>query len=181
MRLNQKKALVLVIDIQERLLPVISNKEEVEKNTQILLEGADILSLPIVFSEQYPRGLGSTVGSLEKWIREDNLYEKTSFSLMDDLKKPMESLFSQGRNQFIISGIESHVCVYQTARDLLELGKEVIIAYDAVGSRKDDNSQWALKSLQSLGALVLPVETILFDLQRRSDTASFKSVSKLIK
>ncbi|NLY37111.1 MAG: isochorismatase family protein [Tissierellia bacterium] len=181
MRLNPKSAVMIVIDMQERLIPVISNWQEVEKNTLILLEGADVLGMPVFFSEQYPRGLGSTMASLNPWIDDNNLFEKMSFSLMDDLKEPIESLISKGRHQFILTGIEAHVCVYQTARDLLALGKEVILAYDGVGSRNDEHRLWALKSLQSLGALVLPTESILFDLQRRSDTPSFKKISKLVK
>lgn len=181
MRLDPKSAVAVVIDIQERLIPVISNWKEVEKNTMILLEGADIVGMPIIFSEQYPRGLGSTIASLKPWIKDDNIFQKTSFSLLDDLKEPMEMFFSQGRYQFILAGIEAHVCVYQTARDLLALGKEVVLAYDGVGSRKSENCLWALRSLQSLGALVLPTESILFDLQRKSGTPEFKKISNLVK
>lgn len=181
MRLDRKSAVIVVIDMQERLMPVISNKEEIEKNTKILLEAAQVLDLPVIFSEQYPKGLGPTISSLKPWIKENNLFEKNSFSLLDDLKEPLEELFFQGRHQFILSGIEAHVCVYQTARDLLALGKEVILAYDGLGSRKGEHSQWALKSLQSLGALVLPVESILFDLQRISGTPNFKKISNLVK
>lgn len=181
MRLDRKSAVIVVIDMQERLMPVISNKQEVEKNIKILLEAAQVLDVPIIFSEQYPKGLGSTITSLKPWIEENNLFEKNSFSLLDDLKEPLEELFSQGRHQFILSGIEAHVCVYQTARDLLALGKEVILAYDGVGSRKKEHCQWALQSLQSLGALVLPVESILFDFQRISGTPNFKKISNLVK
>lgn len=180
MRLDPSKAVVVVIDIQEKLLPVMANAQEIEKNAAILLEGAEILGLPLFFSEQYPRGLGSTVASLKPWIK-DNLFEKTSFSLMDDLKEPLVEGFNRGRHQFILSGIEAHVCVYQSARDLLEEGKDVILAYDAVGSRNSLHARWALRSLQSLGALILPTESILFDLQRGSGTPSFKKISKLIK
>lgn len=100
---------------------------------------------------------------------------------MDDMKEVMEDLFDQGRDQFIITGIESHVCVYQTARDLLALDKEVILAYDAMGSRSKENRDWALKSLLAMGAKVLPTETILFDLQRTASSDTFKTISNLIK
>lgn len=181
MRLNSKSAVVLVIDIQEKLLPVMANSKQVEKNAQQLLEGARLLDVATVFSEQYPRGLGATIASLDQWKENAKVYEKTSFSLLDDLKEEMEELFSKGYHQFIISGIETHVCVYQTARDLLLENKEVIIAYDAVGSRDENNNHWALKSLQSLGALILPTETILFDLQRTAKSPTFKAISSIIK
>lgn len=181
MRLDPKSAVIVVIDIQERLIPVISNKQEVEKNVKILLEGAEVLRVPVIFSEQYPKGIGPTISSLRPWIKENNLFEKNSFSLLDDVKEPLEEFFSQGREQFILAGIEGHVCIYQTARDLLALGKQVILAYDAIGSRKSQHCQWALESLQSLGALVLPVESVLFDFQRISGTPEFKKISNLVK
>lgn len=181
MRLNKESAVLVIIDIQERLLPVIENRDQVENRTRVLLEGAMLLDLPVIFSEQYPRGLGKTIETLKPWINEKNVYEKTSFSLLDDLASTMESLFKEGKSQFILAGIESHVCVYQTARDLLEAGKEVIIAYDAVGSRQLADSKWALESLGALGALVLPSETIIFDLQRTAKSPTFKAISQLIK
>ncbi|NLY73359.1 MAG: isochorismatase family protein [Tissierellia bacterium] len=180
MRIDKRRAVTLVIDIQERLLPAMEDYETIEKNARILIEGSQVLGLPILYSEQYPKGLGPTVESLRPWIN-DNLHEKTSFSLMDDMKDVMEALFSQGRDQFIISGIETHVCVYQTARDLLELDKEVYLASDAMGSRKLENKNWALQSLLAMGARILPTETILFDIQRSASTDTFKKISSLIK
>ena len=180
-RLDPKKSVFMMIDIQKRLLPVMAEEKAVVKNNMILLQGTKLLSVPHFVSEQYPKGLGETIKELRPLFSEKDLYQKMSFSLIDDLREEILDLINGGVSQFILSGIEAHVCVYQTARDLLALGMQVVIASDAVSSRNSEHKKAALENLQSLGAHVLPTETILFDLQRRSGVENFKEISNLVK
>ncbi len=180
-RLDRDKAVYMLIDVQERLLPVMAEKEEVMRNNRILLQGTELLGVKRLISEQYPRGLGKTIEELAEHFSEEELHEKMSFSLMDDLREEILQLIDQGKTQFVIGGIEAHVCVYQTARDLLAMGMQVVIASDAVSSRQQSHKEAALANLRSLGADVLPTETILFDLQRYSGVENFKEISNLVK
>lgn len=180
-RLDPNKAVFMMIDIQKRLLPVMADADDVVRNNQILLQGTKLLGVPHFVSEQYPRGLGETIDELKELFDPKDLYQKMSFSLVDDLKKEILELMETGKTQFILSGIEAHVCVFQTARDLLALGMQVVVASDAVSSRKTAHAKAALDHLQSIGASILPTETILFDLQRRSGVEPFKEISALVK
>ncbi len=180
-KLCAEKANLIIIDIQEKLLPAISNKDDVVKNTKILIETAKNLDLNIVLSEQYPKGLGSTIPEIKEMLNSQEQVEKTSFSVCGDNKELFDKLLKQEKNQFIIAGIEAHICVYQTVKDLLISGAEVFLVSDAVGSRKDASRLQIINTLISMGAVVLPTESILFELLENSKNKHFKNISKLIK
>ena len=178
--LNKEDALLFIIDIQERLVPVMKYGEKVIKNNLVLIEASKELKMPVILTEQYPKGLGSTVSQISKAI-DDNakVFEKTSFTgYIDDVKKALEE---SGKKKVIITGMETHVCVFQTVRDLLANGYEVFIVKDGVASRKKDNFLNALDLMKSMGAVIMDTETILFDLLKTAGTPEFKSLSKLIK
>ena len=146
---------------------------------EVLVEACKGLDVPVLASEQYPQGLGPTVESLAASLG-DSIPGKLTFSCArdDDLKKIVED---SGRKQIIVTGIEAHVCVLQTAIDLINSGYEVHIPHDAVNSRRPADKEWALHRMAADGAIITTTESALFELLERCDTADFKTVAKLIK
>ena len=180
-KLRKNDTLFLLIDIQEKLLPVISNKEEVEKNAVILARAAEILNIPVIISEQYPRGLGATVETVKKAAAEKtDYYTKTTFSCLQD-ETITQAIRASGKSQIMICGIESHICVCQTALDLAAGGYQVHLATDAVGSRKPENKTNALNRLSRTGIVITNTESALFELLNIAEGDEFKTIAKLIK
>lgn len=179
--LDPKKAGLLIVDIQEKLFPLIDHPCEVLEKGIKLIKGCQLLGIPIIISEQYPKGLGNTIDAIRQAAGSDaQVFTKTTFSCLNDpdIEKTFEKLtFSQ----WIVMGIEAHVCVLQTARSLLNTGKEVIIANDAISSRSIYDFSTAIAELRDMGARITSTETILFELIRDSKHPSFKSLSQLIK
>ncbi len=172
---------LIMIDIQEKLVPIMSSYENLIKNNYILLQAAKELGVTTIISEQYPKGLGHTIDPLSEFVTEDNVLQKNSFSLYPPYKDTFDELIKSEKNQFIISGIETHICVYQTAKDLLHAGAEVFMISDAVSSRKEEHKHQVLHTLLHMGANVLPTESILFELLKDTSHPSFKFISNLIK
>lgn len=177
--LDRDQAVLMVIDIQERLVPAMSVADQVIHNTNILISAAKEFSMPIITTEQYPRGLGNTVPELKDNINSNYLFEKTSFTAYTEEVK--SALTQLARKKIIITGMETHVCVFQTIRDLLAEGYEVFIASDAVCSRTKENYHNGLRLIENMGAVVTNTETIIFDLLKQAGTPEFKVLSKLIK
>lgn len=178
--LNREDTLLFIIDIQDRLVPVMKYGEKVIKNNLILIEASKELQIPVILTEQYPRGLGSTVDEIgEKLDNKVKKFEKLSFTgYTDEVKQALEE---SGKKKIIITGMETHVCVLQTVRDLIDNGYEVFIVRDGVTSRKKDNFLNALELMKSMGAVIMDTETIIFDLLKTAGTPEFKVLSKLIK
>jgi nicotinamidase-related amidase len=180
--LKRDECLLMVVDIQERLHAAMEEqcKDAYVKNSIILIETARACKIPIIVSEQYPKGLGATItevsGHLEGILR----YEKLSFSCYrnENIKKAVKST---GRKTAVMSGIETHVCVMQTAIDLMADGYKVIIAADAVCSRRAHDRVSSLNALARLDVLVYPTETIAFMLIEKAGTDIFKQLSPLFK
>lgn len=179
MLVNRERSCLLVIDIQERLHPVMSNTDEVTQNTAMLLQAAKELEVPVLTSEQYPHGLGGTVEALQEHLSGD-VVEKVTFSCAAE-PTYMDAFDALKRPQAIICGIEAHICVTQTALDLVERGVEVFVVSDATGSRKPDNHRVALDRMMQAGCQVLPTESVLFEWLRVAGTHEFKTISKLVK
>lgn len=177
--LNREETVLLEIDIQERLVPVMKYRNQVVKNTQILLTAAKEMNFPVLATEQYPKGLGRTVPELLDLIGEENIFAKNSFTAFtQEVKEALEKL---GRKKVLVTGMETHVCVFQTVRDLLAHGYEVFLVKDAVASRTKANYLNGLELMKSLGAVITNTETAVFDLLKISGTPEFKVMSKLIK
>ncbi len=179
--LNKENSILMIIDIQERLAPVIEGRDLIVKNTKILLETAKELELPVIITEQYPEGLGSTIdeviGGSDKYS--DSTFSKISFSAYtEEIKKKLRTL---NKNTIIIAGMETHICVFQTARDLIQAGYEVFIVSDAVGSRSRENYLNGLDLLKLAGSTITNTETVVFDLLKVAGTSEFKKLSQLIK
>jgi len=171
-RLDRNTSILVIIDVQERLMPVIANREQVEANIVRLIRGCQILGVPILITEQYVKGLGHTVKAVREALGDAyRPIEKSCFSGY----RPLE------RKQVIVAGVETHVCVYQTVSDLLANAYEVTIVADAVSSRTVENKEIALRRMISDGAKLSSTEMALFELTVASGTDEFRAISKLVK
>lgn len=177
--LNREKAVLMVIDIQERLVPAMSDGEQVIGKTNILISMAKSFGIPIIVTEQYPKGLGKTVPELSINLGDAPTFEKITFSACT--AKVISSLMKLGRKKVIITGMETHVCVFQTVRDLINHGYQVFVVGDAVCSRTRGNYQNGLSQMSLMGAVVTNTETVFFDLMKAAGTPQFRELSKLIK
>lgn len=177
--LNREEALFLVIDIQGKLANIMDNKEQVVSNTNVLIEAGKLMDIPVMFTEQYPKGLGSTLEELKENLDNPEVYEKNSFNAyLGDIKNAIDE---KKRKKIIISGMETHICVMQTTRELIAAGYKVFIARDAVCSRTEDNFINGLEQMKDMGATISNTEAIIFDLLKISGTPEFKVLSKIIK
>lgn len=178
--LNAENSLFFLIDIQDRLVGMLKNREEIAKNNSILAKAAKILGVPVIASEQYPNGLGSTILEVREYLNTENILEKISFSALatDTIKAKLESL---NRKKVVLTGIETHICVYQTARALLDAGYEVYVVKNACSSRSSKDYRTALELMRDYGAKLTCVETVLFELLGSSKHPNFKEIQALIK
>ncbi|MFQ6673149.1 MAG: hydrolase [Fidelibacterota bacterium] len=180
MKLSREETLLAIIDVQEKIFATMHEQVETEKNILRLITGAKALDLPIVWTEQYPKGLGPTLKSIREAMADHEALEKIAFSCFGD-RAIRETIESLEKNQVLVCGIEAHVCVYQTAADLMENGYNVHVVSDAVMSRKASNWQVALQRMRDLGANVTSVEMALFELQAVAKGESFKAIAEIIK
>ncbi|MDR1978149.1 MAG: isochorismatase family protein [Synergistaceae bacterium] len=181
LRLHREETSLLMIDVQERLLPSIDRREAVVQNAVRLLKTADLLSLPVLYTEQYPKGIGSTETSvLSALPKESRRFEKMTFSCCEE-PGFLESLDALARPVTVVFGTESHICILSTMEDLLDRGRKIVMAADACGSRTSDNHNLALAAARSCGALVLPTETVVYQLLGRSGTPEFKAMLPFFK
>jgi nicotinamidase-related amidase len=178
--LKREKTALLIIDIQERILPVISNHLMVVENTVRLIKGFRILDIPVYYTEQYPKGLGPTSPAIKEELNGIEALQKLTFSCTG-----AGNLFREFKErnieQVVVTGIESHVCVQQTVLDLLENGIQVNLCADAVSSRKEIDYKTALERMRQHGAEVTTSESVLFELLNVCGTDEFKQISKIIK
>ena len=175
-RLEADRTTLIVVDVQEAFRKAIPDFERIAKATATLIEGAEAIGIPVVITEQYPKGLGETVPEVAEHLPEGvEPLEKVVFAASE-----AEGFDLEGRDQALVCGIETHVCVNQTALDLLASGVDVQVAVDAVGSRTDENKGVGLQKMERAGATLTSVETALFELLGRAGTDEFKQVQRLI-
>lgn len=179
-RIVRDKAVLAVVDIQERLLPAIFEKERVVENAVRLIKGAAVLGLPIVVTEQYAKGLGPTVVEVAEAIPGFSPLEKLTFSSFRT-EGFREMLQNCGAEDVIVCGIEAHVCVTQTCLDLLDSGLTPFVAVDAVSSRLPENWRLGVERLRDAGAILVSTEMILFELLGRAGTDEFRQILPLVK
>jgi nicotinamidase-related amidase len=178
--LDRDDTVLLVVDMQERMLPAIHNQDELLANVVKLVRGFRRLEIPMLITEQYPQGLGPTVAPIREAMGEWYIpVEKMSFSACGDLHF-MNQLEAAGRKNVILCGVETHVCVYQTAMDLLNLGYTVEVAADAVSSRSATNYRIGIDKMTSREVDITSVEMILFEMMIRADIPEFKDVQKIV-
>lgn len=172
--------ILVVIDYQERLFPVMHDKDKLLGNAVKLIKGARVLEIPIILTEQYPKGLGPTIPEIKELIPDIKPVEKVSFSCCDEetFSKAIESM---KRKQVLIAGIEAHICVYQTAMALVRAGYEVQVVGDCVASRDPENKLAALFKMGAAGISPTTSEMALFELLKAAKGDKFKQISSIVK
>ena len=171
---------LIVIDIQERLFPVMHEKEKLLRSVIKLIKGAQVLEIPVLFTEQYPKGLGPTLPEIKELVPDFTPIEKVSFNCCD------EAVFCQAlealkRRQVLIAGIEAHICVYQTAMGLAGAGYEVQVVEDCVASRDPENKTIAFSKMRAAGIMPTTMEMALFELLKVAKGDKFKAISNIVK
>jgi len=180
MRIERQWAAGLVIDVQEKLFPHMDGSEELLRRTKILLKGLHVLQVPLVMTEQYPKGLGPTLEPISMMIEKEAVTEKISFSCCGE-PDFSERLKSLQRSTVILCGIEAHVCVLQTVVDLLEEEYAVVVVEDCISSRNPMDKRVAVERMRSEGAIISTCESVLFELAKIAGTEEFKAISRLVK
>lgn len=180
MRMLKEKTAAMAIDYQKKLLPAINNTDKIVKNSAMALEGLRVLDVPVVFTEQNPIGLGGTYEAFSDLMQGCRVFAKNTFSAYEtpEIKECIDGL---GVESIILMGTETHICVLQTAIDLISAGYNVYIAADCVGSRTEANREYGLMRAQNEGAFITSCEAMLFELLRAYGTDEFKSILKIIK
>jgi nicotinamidase-related amidase len=178
--LRKDDTLLVIVDIQTKLLNVIFEKERLLSACRKLIQAARLLEVPMVMTEQYPKGMGPTDARILEVLDEVGAIEKVSFSCcgVEDFNQKVAGF---GKRQIVVIGIEAHVCVLQTVHDLLHRGYSVYVPYDAVSSRKKSDYTNALDRMRQVGAVIGSVESAVFELLEKAGTPVFKRVSELIK
>jgi len=175
--LTREDAVLMIIDIQERLVPVMNYRDQVMRNTNTLLATATKLNIPIIFTEQNSKGLGKTVPELN--TGQGRVFEKITFC--GSTKEMLAALNLLARKKIIVVGMETHVCVLQTVRGLLEHWYHVFVVSDAVCSRTKENYKNGLSQMMQMGSVVTNTETVFFDLLKQANTPEFRELLPLVK
>src|SRR5690625_2088775 len=178
--LNKSNTGLIIVDVQGKLASVVHESEKVIENIITLIKGAEIIELPIIWLEQYPKGLGPTIYEINVQIKGQLPIEKMTFSAYKN-EAFKQALEETDCTSFLLTGIESHVCAYQTGADLLANNYNIEIVEDAVSSRTKQNKEIGIKKLNSLGAKSTTIEMSLFELMETADYPHFKKISSLIK
>jgi nicotinamidase-related amidase len=178
--LEKDRSTLLVIDVQDRLFPHIHERQSMLVRIDLLISAAKLMNIPVLATEQYPKGLGKTIAEISRVIPDVQPLEKVDFSC---LPAPgfKDRLASLQRRQVILTGIETHVCVTQTALDLIAHGEEVFVVADATGSRRALDAETALRRLDHAGAVIMTAESVVFEWLRRAGTDVFKALQPNLK
>ncbi len=178
--LTKNNSILVIVDVQERLISSMSNQKALIENLSHLLRGMTALKMPIILTEQYPEKLGKTVDDLSSMLHNPTLISKLSFSCWQE-SAFRNKLTSVNHKNVILAGIEAHVCVYQSAIDLINNGFNVHLVADAVSSRKDSNRDFAIERMKQDGVKLTTSEMVLFELVRVAQGEDFKQILKIIR
>lgn len=176
MRIEKENSIALVIDYQEKLVPVMEKRHKLIQDSAILLAGLRELGVPMIITQQYTRGLGTTVKEITDAVGEEEYVEKISFSAYENIKDQIA-----GKKFVIVCGIEAHICVMQTVIDLAEAGYVPVIVEDCISSRRESDKKTAIKRMRDEGAIVATYESLLFELLKVAGTEQSKRIQRLIK
>jgi nicotinamidase-related amidase len=180
MRILREQSVAVVVDIQEKLLPHIHQGDIILNNCIKLISGLKILSVPLIITQQYTRGLGPTVSPIISMFPAFSYIEKISFSCCDEPAFEEHHSLS-GKEDIILCGIESHVCILQTCLDLLAAGKRPVVVEDCVSSRRPNDKLVAIERMRQEGACITTMESILFELTAKAGNDVFKSISGIVR
>lgn len=178
MKLTPKNTTALIIDLQEKIVPAMDDDKRLIERSKFLLSGLAVYKIPVVQTRQYPKGLGDTLEEIREVTENAVLFDKTSFSCLDsnDIR---DYFVKDDRPNVLLAGIESHICVLQTALDLLALGKQVYLVCDCLSSRHPFDGKIALKRMIQAGVIPTTSEAALFELTGAAGSPEFKAISKL--
>ena len=180
MRIRAQECLFVQVDVQERLFPHIADHEALEQNLVTLIKGLQLHEIPFIINEQYKKGIGETIASLRELTDDYPHFEKTTFSCCGQ-EDGMAAIKASGKKYVILAGIETHVCVLQTAMDLLEAGLQPVLVTDCVNSRKAKDKETAIARMVQAGVIPTTYESLLFELTVNAKNPVFKEISKLVK
>lgn len=176
---NKDNTLLLVIDLQEKLMPAIYESDRIIKNSACLLKVFEMYGIKKIATEQYPKGLGQSVKEIKENLDDENIFSKTSFDAITD---EVSSYLKENKiTNVIITGAETHICVYQTVRRLLFEGYKVFVVEDAVSSFNKEQKNLGLKAMSDMGASLVNTEMLMFDLASDAKDENFKEISKMVK
>lgn len=176
MRIERENTVALVIDYQEKLVPVMDEKERLIQNSSILLAGLKYLGVPMIVTQQYTKGLGITVQEIREAMESDDYIDKISFTAFNSVKEQIRD-----KKFVIVCGIEAHICVLQTVIDLVEAGFVPVVVEDCLSSRKPNDKEVAIRRMLQEGAIVTTYESLLFELLKIAGTEESKRIQRLIK
>lgn len=178
--LTTDNTVLIVIDIQDRMFRVMHSKERFLQNLVKLIKGAQVLDIPVILTEQYPAGLGSTLPEINELLPDIKPIEKLCFNCYDE-ERFRQELELLNRQQVLIAGIEAHICVYQTAMSLLQSGYEVQVVVDCIASREPENKEVCLTKMSHAGISPTTTEMALFELLKVAKGEKFKQISNIVK
>lgn len=176
---NKENTLLLVIDLQEKLMPAIFESEKIVKRSATLLKVFDMYGMKKIATEQYPKGLGQSLEDIKQYLDDDHIFSKTSFDAITD---EVSSYLKENKiTNVVITGAESHICVFQTVRRLLFEGYKVFVVEDAISSFNKEQKDLGLKAISDMGASLVNTEMLMFDLASDAKDENFKEISKMVK
>lgn len=176
---NKENTLLLVIDLQEKLMPAIFESEKIVKRSATLLKVFDMYGMKKIATEQYPKGLGQSLEDIKQYLDDDHIFSKTSFDAITD---EVSSYLKENKiTNVVITGAESHICVFQTVRRLLFEGYKVFVVEDAISSFNKEQKDLGLKAISDMGASFVNTEMLMFDLASDAKDENFKEISKMVK
>lgn len=178
--LNRNNTILVVIDVQGKLATLMHNRDIFVENTSRIIKGCQTLQIPIIWNEQLPDKLGETVPQIKDILAGNSPLIKNTFSCVGN-KAFVQKLNELDRRQVLLVGMETHVCVYQTAIDLLELGFDIFLVADCISSRSIENKQIGIEAITAAGARITSVEMALFEMLRVAEGDDFRQVSKIVK
>lgn len=176
---NKENTILLVIDLQEKLMPAIYGSDKIIKNSKTLLKVFEMYGIKKIATEQYPKGLGQSVSEIKENLDDECIFSKTSFDAITD--EVFSFLKENKITNVVITGAETHICVYQTVRRLLFEGYKVFVVEDAVSSFNEQQKKLGLKAMSDMGASLVNTEMIMFDLASNAKDENFKEISKMVK
>ncbi|MBQ9874311.1 MAG: isochorismatase family protein [Thermoguttaceae bacterium] len=180
MKLTPDNAIALIVDLQEKLVPAMDDAPRLVARSKYLLEGLSVLQIPVVQTRQYPKGLGDTLAEIQEAAPSAKYFDKTTFGCLET-KEIRDFFVADSRPNVLLAGIETHICVLQTALELLELGKRVYLIADCSTSRSPFDAQIAQERAFQAGVVPATAEAILFETTRDAGSPYFKAISKLTK
>lgn len=178
--LKLENTALTIIDVQGKLATLMDRKEEFFANVVRMIKGAKVLKVPILWNEQLPDKLGSTIPEIRELLPDMEPFSKSTFSCCG-IDSYVDRLKSLNRKQILLIGMETHVCVYQTACDLIQMGYEVYLVADAVSSRTNENKQLGIEALKQVGVRITSVEMALFEMMQVAEGDAFRQIVRIVK